>query len=154
MLPTTSMKRLLLESKLERAPGEAATSTQGPAGVLFRLMKAGKSRALQSHFTNWLQKGEHIRLTTDTGMEVLPVSPQPSAWVTRPGRSLGAAVGPAHGRPRAGTGVSPASQAHLLDEVLPVGADVLYPVLVDGEVRLKGFVLLQQALEQKHQGGH
>ena len=34
-------------------------------------------------------------------------------------------------------------QAHLLNQVLSISADVIHPVLVDSEVRLKGFVFLQ-----------
>ena len=44
------------------------------------------------------------------------------------------------------------SQAHLLHQVLPVGADVVHSVLVHSEVRLEGFVLLQQALQWEQPG--
>lgn len=42
-------------------------------------------------------------------------------------------------------------QTHLLNEVLPVGADVVHAILVDGEVCLESFVLLQQALREGRQ---
>lgn len=42
-----------------------------------------------------------------------------------------------------GTEVSLAGQAHLLDEVLSISADVIHTVLVDSEVCLESLVFLQ-----------
>lgn len=57
------------------------------------------------------------------------------------------------GVPASETRVSPGGQAHLLNEVLSVSADVVHTVLVDGEVCLEGFVFLQQALQGRRRGG-
>lgn len=52
-------------------------------------------------------------------------------------------VVPARGVPEREMRVLPAGQAHLLNEVLSVSADVIHPVLVDSEVCLEGFMFLQ-----------
>ena len=50
---------------------------------------------------------------------------------------------------RDATAIGKRDQAHLLNQVLAVGADIIHSVLVDSEVRLEGFMFLQQALQWK-----
>lgn len=63
---------------------------------------------------------------------------------TRAGDELcGASVASACGHLVWETGVLAAGQAHLLDEVLSISADVVHTVLVDCEVCLESFMFLQ-----------